>query len=402
MSNALVQTLAAPAWRDGHSIAVPGFPDWAMRRYRGADDFAEWPAAGWGVDDFWLSPATLSFLSAHPQGERTEGIELRNRSSEQGVLLTVQTFRFGLAANVGEEAGSLPSRWNIRRRLLSACSAEVLCFGQMLTSGDHGQAWRGDWSGTSITDLLVAAAAVIGGGSRNYRAILFKDLTAGEAKAEAELIKRHFHRLPADPVMRLDLRPFNDLDDYLSRLSSKYRVRYRRARGKLGDLERRRLSAQEVVDQSGRLHELYRETSRGADFNVVDLSEAYFRWLGTAGEVHAYFNSSNRLVGFTTAIVNGNRYHAHYLGLEESYKHSHHLYHNMLYDLLRDALSVQSEWLDFGRTALEIKSSLGATTHRYDSWLRVRPAAVNALVPWFVPAVFEAKPWQARNPFRTE
>ncbi|NJB87725.1 hypothetical protein GGR26_003509 [Lewinella marina] len=397
MPTAFLPALCTATESGRSGVEVPGFPGWEVKRFTRPADFTGWPAGEMADPDFWMEPTTLSFLSAHPQGMTTGGLELRDRNSGRVLLLTVQVFRFQLRDNVADAAGSVVSRWNLRRRLLATCSAEVLSLGQLLASGNCGLAAPQSLPVADRVGLVLAVADML---AADYRAVLLKDLFPPDPSVERGLAAAGFYHLPADPVMELDLEPFADLDDYLHQLTSKYRVRYRRARGKLEGLNRHQLSPHEINRYADRLHELYRETTRGADFNVVALKHDYFRWLGETGVVHGYFCDAGRLVGFTTALPNGGRYQAHFLGLEEDYKHSHHLYHNMLFDLLSDALTGPFSVLDFGRTALEIKSSLGAVPRRSDTYLRLRPAALNRLVPRFVPAVYEPRDWQPRSPFR--
>ena len=82
------------------------------------------------------------------------------------------------------------------------------------------------------------------------------------------------------------------------------------------------------------------------------------------------------------------------------YNQSHHLYHNMLFDLLEQAIVGGFRTLDYGRTALEIKSSVGAKASDYASLVKARYGWLNRLIPLFTPAVYTAPKWVARNPFK--
>lgn len=379
-------------------LRLPGaLGEWTLRHYDLPDGMREWPDAP-RPDDRWLSASTLGYLATHLNEIETSAVHLAHADGERQVWLTVQSFLFRSGRQIRPGAGGRVSRWDIRRRLLSLGSTRVLCIGQLLTSGDYALAVRGV-DADLLNRLLVATADALAGPGCGYGAVLLKDIHRGRAAA-TYLTDRQFHPLPADPVMLLDLRPFADREDYLERLSSKYRIRYRRARGKLDGIIRRPLSAQRVRRERYRLHALYRATSHGADVNVVNLEPDYFTWLALTEPVYGYFAPDGRLVGFTTALSNGPVYQAHYLGLEEAYKYSHHLYHNMLFDHLEDALAGGFERLDYGRTAPEIKSSVGAEPVHFTSYLRLRSSVLNRCVPHFVPALFTPAPWQSRSPFR--
>ncbi len=391
MSLFCTDILRLPSRSSTPTVSVQNLSDWQLTE--GYLPTARDPA------DFWLRPPTLQFLSDCPQGLDTEAILLRHTPSGREVVLTLQTFYFRAAQQVSASAKGETSRWDVRRRLLAQVAVKTLVLGQLLTSGDVAQEGMSQLSPAEIARVLPAVAQTLLYHRRGYTAVLLKDLMAEQHPAVARLKERGFASLPADPVMQLDLRPWTTLEEYLGSLTSKYRVRYRRARLFGQGIRRQRLTK---VDAGllPRLYALYMETSSGANFNVTALTPDYFRWLLDVGEVVGYYTETGELVGFTTAIANGRMYQAHYLGLRDTYKRSHHLYHNMLCDLLEAGLSGGYNTLDYGRTALEIKSSLGAIPFRYANLLRLRSVGLNGLVPRFVSAVFAAPKWQARQPFR--
>lgn len=346
--------------------------------------------------DFWLQPTTLSYLAESPQGMSTALAVLRRDGTDESIRLTVQSFTFRADRQIERAAGVETSR---RRKLLSSLPLRVLVIGQLLTSGDFGwSATDGVGDGTVTAPLITAAAETIREQMPGYHGILLKDLYREEDPAVRWLRQNGYTLLPTEPAMRLDVSPFATMQDYLTGLKSKYRVRYRRARSRMGRLERRRLTAEEVRREQESLYDLYREVTANAYVNFVELRSDYFAWLGQVGRVDGYYDAG-RLVGFITAIANDGLYHAHYLGMQQSYKGSHHLYHNMLFDLIEDAIAGGYESLDYGRTALEIKSSVGAEPHYFATLATAKPDWLNKLLPHFVPVVFTPQPWRARHPF---
>ncbi|WP_420461183.1 hypothetical protein [Neolewinella sp.] len=382
------------AHRRGTAISVDNYSDWQIRRLNGGEYLR--PRRS---DDWWLQPDTLTFLHRYPQGMTTRAFELTHAPSGRRLLLTAQDLYFDAAAQFSDTAKGETSSWDFRRRLLRSLRSKVLVLGQLLTSGDYGQDGLNLLNPKEAAQLLPAVADTLLRRGRGYRAVLLKDLYPTDSPHTAALLRKPFTLLPTDPCMLLPLR-WPDLEAYVADLSSKYRVRYRRARTKLAGIQRRSLPAREVTERLDRIYALYRITSQGAAVNLTALTPDYFRWLGQHATVHGYFDPAGELIGFTTALANGPAYQAHYLGLEESYKRSHHLYHNMLFDLLGDALAGDFTTLDYGRTALEIKSSVGAVPHSYATLLRLCSPLLNPLVPFFLPAVFTAPQWQQRHPFR--
>jgi len=412
-------------------IPINGYEHWQLVCFSTSEEIkAAWPSAN-RSDDFWVSRELLSFLADQPQGIQTEALFLENTLNGHRILLTAQTFTFRAADHVSDGAKGATSSFDLRRLLLSPFSFKVLCLGQFLTTGPFCQDGLHRLAASEAAELLPAVAETMMRCRSGYLAFLLKDLYPTLHPATRELQAQGHYLLPVDPAMTMNLRSeWNTIEDYLASLTSKYRVRYRRARGKLEGVTRRCLSVREVIDYQDRLYELYQQISQGADFNATDLQPEYFPWLAQACRsndkirallsvyqggyseqnnvdlesdescIHGYFNEEGSLIGFISAIPNGKIYHAHFLGLEDAYKHSHHLYHNMLFDLLDDAISGGFSTIDYGRTALEIKSSLGAEPTDFALLIKARHGWLNRLVPIFTPAVYTAPAWTARNPFR--
>jgi hypothetical protein len=408
-------------------LDVRGMEDWKLRRFStGAALRAAWPETS-RPDDFWVSTEALAFLTDNPQGLETEAILLENSKDFRRVLLTTQTFSFNPAGQVKDEAKGETSGWDFRRRLLAPFSFQVLAIGQFLTSGSFSADGLNQISAPDASQLLEAVAETLMRLRPGYAAVSIKDLYPVLHPAVRGLQKNGHYLLPADPVMEIQIpEDWSSFDDYLAALTSKYRVRYRRARTKMEGVRSRLLTADEVSRYGDRFHELYRSVSDSADFNAASLKPDYFPWLASAQKkkpclqavlstngyeadyipestvscFRGYFNEDDELIGFTSAVPNGKVLQAHFLGLEARYKHSHSLYHNMLFDLLDQAITGGFHALDYGRTALEIKSSIGAQATDYAVLVKARYGWLNRLIPMFTPAVYSASEWVARNPFR--
>jgi hypothetical protein len=408
-------------------LDVRGVEGWKLRRFStGAALRATWPETS-RPDDFWLSLEVLAFLTDNPQGAETEAILLEDSRSFRRIMLTVQSFSFSAAGQVQDGAKGETSGWDFRRRLLTPFSFRILSIGQLLTSGSFSSDGLGQLSASEASELLPAVAETLMRLRPGYAAVMIKDLYPILHPAVRELQNTGHYLLPADPVMEIKISAeWKNFEDYLASLTSKYRVRYRRARTKMEGVTSRPLTAREVRRYGNRFHELYRSISVGADFNSASLKPDYFPWLASVQKCKpsletvlsnggledadisknatscftGYFNEADELIGFTSVVPNGEVLHAHFLGLEDGYKHSHHLYHNMLFNLLEQAITGGFRTLDYGRTALEIKSSVGAQAIEYAVLVKARYGWLNRLIPLFTPAVYTASEWVARNPFR--
>jgi hypothetical protein len=225
-----------------------------------------------------------------------------------------------------------------------------------------------------------------------------------DIKLDEHPSKKTYYPLPVQPNMRLELRPhWHSFDDYLADMGSKYRVRAKRARKKGEELERRELLPDEVAARQAELFGLYRGVADQSDFNAVQLPEDYFtRWMNrfhSRIRMWGYF-LEGELVGFYTAIYNDGELDAHFLGFQQQYNHSHQLYLNILYDLVHEGILAGVEKVVFCRTALEIKSSVGATPDTLHCWMHGRVAWANPLIPVIARFIAPLPEWEPRHPFK--
>jgi hypothetical protein len=308
--------------------------------------------------------------------------------------------RFRASRHIGEGVKGATSRFDFRRKSLGLFTPRVYVIGQLLTSGNYASDGLATLDDREASRLIRALGGYLLHAEPSVSAILIKDLWPEAHPAVARLLGRGYVALPSEPVMRLDLTPFDSPDEYLSALSSKYRVRYRRARNKGRGIVSHLVEEEEVDSIRGRMYGLYRLTRGAADVNLTDLTPAYLHWLSGKGRITGYFEGQ-RLIGFTSLLPNGPVWQAHFLGMEPAYKRSHHLYHNMLCDMLETSLEAGASVLDMGRTAAEIKSSLGARPIAYANLVYPRSKFLRRLLPSAVPAFFREPEWQPRHPFRS-
>ena len=193
------------------------------------------------------------------------------------------------------------------------------------------------------------------------------------------------------------------MNDYLGAMTSKYRVRYKRARKKLGKVTRRELDTQETELRKERIFELYKEIANGAGFNLFILSPDYIpelkRALGDNVMISGYF-LNDELVGFTTLILNDRETEAHFLGFDNDLNFEHQLYLNMLYDMVEDSLRLEVKELNFSRTAMEIKSSVGAVPVQLSCYIRHQKSIKNKFLPHLFDYLKPTEEWVQRHPFK--
>jgi hypothetical protein len=74
----------------------------------------------------------------------------------------------------------------------------------------------------------------------------------------------------------------------------------------------------------------------------------------------------------------------------------------MLYDLVRAGIDANCQHLVLARTALEIKSSVGAVAHDLHCYLRHHNAVANHFTEPLLDYLNPVEKWEPRHPFKAE
>ena len=237
----------------------------------------------------------------------------------------------------------------------------------------------------------------------NVAVILHKDYFEDNRQHTS---KNDFGEFQIQPNMIIDLKEeWTKFDDYLNSMSSKYRVRARRAFKKIDGIEKRELTFEEVKLHQSTIYELYDSVVRSAGFNGITLSQNYFTnlkaHLAEAFKVIGYFREG-QLIGFYTVFLEKKRQsmESHFLGINHAENRHCQLYLNMLYDMINMGIYHRVKRIYFARTALEIKSSVGATPHEMYFYMQHKNPLLNRFTKPLFNLFNPQEAWTQRNPFK--
>lgn len=218
--------------------------------------------------------------------------------------------------------------------------------------------------------------------------------------------KNKFHEFTAQPNMVLYFRDdWKNFEDYLAAMSSKYRVRVKRAFKKGVAIQRKVFDIQDIEDNLDRIYDLYSRIAEGSVFNLVKLNPKYFvalkAKLGADFTMIGYY-IEGELTAFFTTIKNYHELEAHFLGYDEAFNREHQMYLNILYDIIKIGFDQKCRSVVFARTALEIKSSVGAEPHEMYWYLRHRNKVSNRFLSQIVDYLNPKDDWVQRKPFKNQ
>jgi hypothetical protein len=235
--------------------------------------------------------------------------------------------------------------------------------------------------------------------------VMAKDFYEGSRESARELRRFGYHEFEVDPNMIVEIDPaWGSFDGYIAAMNKKYRARTRSLVKKFKKLDQRSLSAGEIGTQSEAIWRLYSAVHAKARFRIVRVVPGYFaalkRALGDAYRFEAFY-TGGEMVGFTTQILWGGNVEGHSVGFDYARNNEFGIYMNLLLEDVRTAVSSGLQSVIYGRTALEVKSAVGAKPAPMSCFVRQSSGFSNQLLK---PLVRFLKPsvWTPRHPFGDE
>jgi predicted N-acyltransferase len=212
-----------------------------------------------------------------------------------------------------------------------------------------------------------------------------------------------FKSVSSLPVMMMQIEPaWNSFEDYLLAMSAKYRIRAKAARKKAAKVNTSNWGVTEIKEHLSQIEKLYLNVYSRARFRLMRIDPVYFlnlkQNLGDRFRFEAY-HANGQLIGFRTSIDNGKSLDAHLIGLDYEANKEHSLYINMLYDYVEHAIENNFSSIDFGRTAMEIKSTVGAVPVDFTPLVKIRNPLLNGLTCVLMENTASVS-WVQRHPFK--
>lgn len=310
----------------------------------------------------------------------------------------------------GEDFGSVAQEETSKRKrvvnkIKDRAVLRLLICGNVHLSGEHGFYYRDIAAEQAYHALNEAIYKIKQAESHNgsIHMQLVKDFYENEFDAAEHLVNHKYRKFEVDPNMIVPIKSsWKSFDDYLGEMKAKYRKSAKSAIKKGKNLERRAFTSEDIEQNRERLIELYENVSEKAKFRIVKIPPEYFfhlkQNLGEEFEFIGYY-LEDILVGFTCSILWGNNLEGHTIGLDYEYNSKNAVYQNILYDDIKWAIEKGLKSVIYGRTALEIKSGVGAEPAPMRCFMRHPNSISNKLIkPVF--RHIKTSNWTQRSPFK--
>ncbi|MCE2790225.1 MAG: GNAT family N-acetyltransferase [Saprospiraceae bacterium] len=403
-----MELLTMPVCRKRVHFSATLHEDFAIRLVETIDEVeSDWSMVSDSHDIFYSAAFLRSVERAAPSGIKPYYCVVTHKNVPIGIIY-LQSKAVRLEENLKFQPHSKYSFTGfLKKWVTSRIHFHTIICGNLMLTGRYGFYFPGAMEKDEQFRLVAEACrqlrAYLTPSGIGPGLVLIKDFFSNEAPL-AEDKAFGFTRFSVQPKMILHIRPeWNTLEDYISSLKSKYRVRFKKAKKKLADIRKRTLSAEEISFHRDEIHRLYRHVADQAEFNAFYLNPKYFETLKEAlGDAMTFttYWKEGKLVAFFTSIVNYEVLDAHFLGYDPSENQECQIYLNMLYDLIQEGIEKKLEIVDMSRTAIEIKSTVGAVPHDMYLYLRHDHALLNKATNAILSFVKPKNDFTIRNPFR--
>jgi hypothetical protein len=303
-------------------------------------------------------------------------------------------------------------RMNLFERYIDSNRNEVLMrlftCGNNLVSGKYGFLFSPSVPQEEAHELLLEITDLVSKEEKlrgTISAILLKDF---DRPLEPAALFRAEKYAPffVEPNMIVNIPPgISSLQEYTELFSKKYRNRAKTIFRNGADLELRELNLEEIRRHEARIYELYEEIFSRAKFKLIKLPKNYFSAVKAIYPERFIVKGlfyEDRLQAFGSSFVMGeDTLEAHYIGFDYSLNTRFDLYQNLLYLMISEGIRHGLGKVDLGRTAAEIKTTVGARAEDLICYIRPQNTISRIIQKPFISFLQPAE-WTPRNPFREE
>lgn len=362
--------------------------------------------------NFYFHPDYLYSIEKHNTHISLNYIVLLNKSKEAIALGLIQIIDFPLEKIensfnkhfnkikcFGRKIGIFPKLKPI----------QLLVCGNIFVSGEHGVFIKdGQNKQKTLNDLAKAISHFVGSNkslAKDSSIFLIKDFVKESLKVTDELHELNYYSFHVEPNMVLQIdNNWSNFEAYLEAMKTKFRVKAKRAMKLSNDLVVKEVTKHNIESFIPEITALYQKVANNADFNLGDFN------LKTCVSLKAAFGENyilktywyqNKMVGFMSGVINNNSLDAHFVGIDYLLNKRLAIYQRMLYDYVKIALDKKLNTINFGRTASEIKSSIGAIPQDLTCYIRHKKSITNKFLKPFL-SYIEPKSFTQKKPFKTK
>lgn len=358
------------------------------------------------VSNIFLTKDYLKVLDAsRPENMTCHYIGLFDNEELKGIALS-QFIDLNQVGSFGERDNCFKT--SVRNFVFRNFTSHVLFIGNNMLTGQNAFIFAEEFDTKQGISLLHDAAKELQKRfkkqGKKVHLTTFKDFFTKDEFVLSAPEFESFYRFSTQPNMIFSIpEQWKSDNDYIAALSKKYRDQYKRAHKKLDGIEKRKMGLSEIENYNATIQNLYLNVSKNAPFNTFFLAENHFyelkKQLGHNFLFYGYFLDS-KLIGFNTLIKNGDTIDTYFLGYDDEHQREMMVYLNMLYDMIKYSIKKGFREIIFARTALEIKSSVGAKPYDMVGFMQHSNPVIHKFIGKIFKSLEPETVWQQRSPFK--
>jgi Peptidogalycan biosysnthesis/recognition len=358
------------------------------------------------VDNIFLTREYLEVLeNSSPVNMICHFIGIFNENQLAGIVLTQFLFAEKLDS-FGERDQCLKT--SVRNFAFKNFASHVLFVGNNMLTGQNAFSFSKDIKESKAIKTLHKAINQLKkdlkANGRKVHITSIKDFTGKEIEPLQAEFKNNY-TFSTQPNMIFEInKNWTTEQDYIDALSKKYRDQYKRARKKAEGIVKQRMTLTDIQKYEDDIYDLYFHVAKNAPFNTFFLARNHFSFFKEIMKDNFLFYGyflDEKLIGFNTLIKNGDIIDTYFLGYDETIQREKMLYLNMLYDMIAYSINQRFKEIIFARTALEIKSSVGAKPVKMYGLITHSNALINHNIAKLFNYLEPKTEWQERNPFKS-
>jgi len=344
--------------------------------------------------NLYFSSNYLEALEKHNSHLSFYYIVLKNENEKAIALANVQIINFQLEGIEKDISSIFKKITSIGRRLTiipKEKPLKIINCGNTFVSGEHGVFIKKNEDKRKVLKKLSKAILKYTENQYEKKPIdifIMKDFVASSLSVSNELISLGYYSFNVEPNMKLKIdENWQNFDQYLAALRTKFRVKAKKAMELSSTLLVENVDSKNIDNQLQKMTELYQRVASKADFNLGEFKLATYRDLkenlGNNYILKTYW-LQDKMVGFLSGMIHGHELDAHFVGIDYTLNKSNAIYQRMLYDYIDIAIKQKLSTINFGRTASEIKSSVGAIPEHLTVYIRHKKTITNKFLKLFL------------------
>lgn len=278
--------------------------------------------------------------------------------------------------------------------------------GNNLVSGEHGFLRTEKVSKKDFYILFCTLLKTISSeeslGSK-IAALLVKDFEVPIPELEGNT---KFESFNVEPNLVVDIpEGLKSVDEYLQLFSKKYRNRAKGILKNRSEFTIKNMDEAAIEKHTDRIYSLYHNIYAKAKFKLLLLPHTYFAETKKIFPDKFFmkgFYAGEELIAFSSwFMMPDNTIEAHYIGMDYELNSKLELYQNILYSFIELAIEAGKQKVNLGRTAAEIKTTVGARAHELTCYVQPQNTVSKLICKPFI-EFLKPKEWIPRNPFKEE